>query len=34
MVFTKFEQVTEDWDCSRDFRYALDVAYVCAISPL
>jgi hypothetical protein len=34
MVFTKFEQVAEDWYCSWDFGDALDVADVCAISPL
>jgi hypothetical protein len=34
MVFTKFKQVPEDRDCSWNFRDALDVANICAISPL
>lgn len=34
MVFTKFEQVPEDWDGSWYFGDALDVANIGAISPL
>jgi hypothetical protein len=34
MVFTELQKVAEDWNCSWHFRNALDVANICAISPL
>lgn len=34
MVFTGLQQVTEKWNCSWNFEYALDVRDICAIRPL